>query len=607
MTAKALVIDDEVDLCRLMQMTLTKMGINCDLAYDLKTAYEHLESNSYDFCLTDLRLPDGSGLDIVRHIAKAGLSTPVAVITAHGNMDLAIEALKFGAFDFVNKPLELPRLRQLIEHALRVSQQIEEDHPIASQKSAVDIALDTQLVGESDAIKKLKATIVKLARSQAPVFLWGESGTGKEVVAKLIHELSPRQDGSFVPVNCGAIPAELMESEFFGHKKGSFTGATTDKIGLFQQADGGTLFLDEVADMPLAMQVKLLRAIQEKTIRAIGDTKEVPVDIRLLSATHKNLHELVQQGLFRQDLFYRINVIELKLPTLNEREDDIKLLANYFLEKITQEWQIEEALSLSDSAIDALRQHQYAGNVRELRNLLERAVTLAESPVIDAHHLGLTDNNSALETNNAATNEPTQPLSATLNSASKPQYEAASNQNNKQTPKNSAPNSAYSSVTFAHNITQFKTNISPSFSSTLSSNYQVGDDSSTNTSDADEHTTQQPSIQSTHTRQSTHTSGTSAKIDNNGKNDVIANNPINDQQTAMMAETKKDATSLPDEGLEAYLQAQEKQMIMMALDQTQWNKTKAAQLLGTSFRSLRYRMKKLGIDNDNDNDNDNED
>lgn len=262
MTATALVVDDEVDLCRLMQITLTKMGIKSDVAYTLSQAKSYWDDNDYDFCLTDLKLPDGSGLELVKYISNSS-DTPVAVITAHGSMDLAIEALKLGAFDFVNKPLELPRLRQLVENALKVVQQ-DKSTQTPDERTPEQNLLDSRLIGDSSVMQTLKKTIVKLARSQAPVFLSGASGTGKEVVARLIHDLSPRRDGSFVPVNCGAIPSELMESEFFGHKKGSFTGAVTDKQGLFQQASGGTLFLDEVADLPLAMQVKLLRAIQEK-------------------------------------------------------------------------------------------------------------------------------------------------------------------------------------------------------------------------------------------------------------------------------------------------------------------------------------------------------
>ena len=382
--ALALIIDDEVDLCRLMQMTLKKMGIESKVAYDYATGISHLQAYNFDFCLTDLKLPDGTGLDIVKFISKNYAKTPVAVITAHGSMDLAIEALKLGAFDFVNKPLELSRLRQLVENALKVAENANK----LNCKEVYD-PFSNRLIGQSNAIAQLKTTIQKLARSQAPVFLWGESGTGKEVVAKLIHDLSPRCSANFVPVNCGAIPSELMESEFFGHKKGSFTGATADKEGLFQQANGGTLFLDEVADLPISMQVKLLRAIQEKKIRPIGSTQEIAVDVRLLSATHKNLAKLVETGEFRQDLYYRINVIEVKLPSLNERRDDILLLANHFIALIAEDWGLSQPPTLSNEAAVQLTNHHFAGNVRELRNILERAITLADDNVIKAHHLNL--------------------------------------------------------------------------------------------------------------------------------------------------------------------------------------------------------------------------
>lgn len=426
--ALALIIDDEVDLCRLMQMTLKKMGIESKVAYDYATGISHLQAYNFDFCLTDLKLPDGTGLDIVKFISKNYAKTPVAVITAHGSMDLAIEALKLGAFDFVNKPLELSRLRQLVENALKVA----ENANNLNCKEVYD-PFSSRLIGQSNAIAQLKTTIQKLARSQAPVFLWGESGTGKEVVAKLIHDLSPRCSANFVPVNCGAIPSELMESEFFGHKKGSFTGAAADKEGLFQQANGGTLFLDEVADLPISMQVKLLRAIQEKKIRPIGSTQEIAVDVRLLSATHKNLAKLVETGEFRQDLYYRINVIEVKLPSLNERRDDILLLANHFISLIADDWGLAQPPTLSNEAAVQLANHHFAGNVRELRNILERAITLADGNVIEAHHLNLplsaanvppetieTPNQSALSTPSSASAPKVAPLAEAKSAASSP-------------------------------------------------------------------------------------------------------------------------------------------------------------------------------------------
>lgn len=543
----ALIIDDEADLCRLMQITLTKMNIDSDVAYDIGTATEFLDGKTYDLCLTDLALPDGSGLDLVRKIAGE-TDTPVAVISAHGDLDIAIEALKLGAFDFVNKPLQLPRLRTLVESALKIRADIRADalhaedlkkkerklseskrtnfkaiKPKITLKSRDEELLDARLIGESAPMQHLRNTIKKLARSQAPVFLWGDSGTGKEVVSQLIHDLSPRRDGSFVPVNCGAIPSELMESEFFGHKKGSFTGAVTDKIGLFQQADGGTLFLDEVADLPLAMQVKLLRAIQERTVRAVGDTKEVPVDIRILCATHKDLAALVRTGAFRQDLFYRINVIEVKLPTLNERRDDIPNLAKHFLGLIAKDWQLDD-ISLTPDAIDALSQHNYKGNVRELRNILERAVTLSDSNLIDAHHLMLDSQSSHnfLEFD-AIKITPPKAKNTLHQPPASPYYDSRA---------------IYATPSIPTTSLQIQ----------ASANY-----------------------------------GARKNQESNYINQ--ASNPNN---------------ALPEEGLTAYLVEQEKQFILAALQQAHGNKTQAAKLLGMSFRSLRYRMDKLGLDDNDD-------
>ncbi|MGP9491986.1 sigma-54-dependent transcriptional regulator [Psychrobacter sp. AOP7-B1-24] len=560
MTTTALVVDDEVDLCRLMQITLTKMGIKSDVAYTLSQAKSYWQDNDYDFCLTDLNLPDGSGLDLVKEI-NGSSSTPVAVITAHGSMDLAIEALKLGAFDFVNKPLELPRLRQLVENALKVIHQ-DSESTSTPESSAEQKMLNSRLIGNSAVMHPLKNTILKLARSQAPVFLSGASGTGKEVVARLIHDLSPRRDGSFVPVNCGAIPSELVESEFFGHKKGSFTGAVTDKQGLFQQANGGTLFLDEVADLPLAMQVKLLRAIQEKTVRAIGDTKEIPVDIRILSATHKNLNSLVQDGAFRQDLYYRINVIELKLPTLNARRDDIPVLAEHFLAMIASEWQLETVPSLTVDACTRLQHHNFAGNVRELRNILERAVTLAEKSTIDTIHLGLADidthqditnMHSPENTNNADLPEPEithKTANQTLESSETRLHSAQTTQ---------VPQTTTNLHPYRTNIQHFPNMIQPSTSNPI-------EPLSEGSQDCDHNTAIHQATQKKDGEQ-------------------IRPNELPDGQ-------------LPSEGLENYLQEQEKQLIITALKQTGWNKTQAAELLGTTFRSLRYRMKKLEIAED---------
>ena len=569
MTTTALVVDDEVDLCRLMQITLTKMGIKSDVAYTLSQAKAYWQENDYDFCLTDLKLPDGSGLELVKHISGSS-TTPIAVITAHGSMDLAIEALKLGAFDFVNKPLELPRLRQLVESALKV---IHQDNAAKStpERSPEQQMLDSRLIGDSAVMHPLKNTILKLARSQAPVFLSGASGTGKEVVARLIHDLSPRRDGSFVPVNCGAIPSELMESEFFGHKKGSFTGAVADKQGLFQQANGGTLFLDEVADLPLAMQVKLLRAIQEKTVRAIGDTKEVPVDIRILSATHKDLNQLVQAGNFRQDLYYRINVIELKLPTLNARRDDIPVLAKHFLALIADEWQLESPPTLTDNACARLQDHDFAGNVRELRNVLERAVTLAETSTIDASHLGLPDVDSHQEVVTSAS----QNISTNNATISNP---SLSNKSESSVADSIQVNAIKSKVE-TDSTQQAKANIYPY--RTTTQHYP-----SMNTSPA--------STRSAENTEKLADKSVASSLD------ASINNQADKQDSLSKSVHKEDiaAGQLPAQGLEHYLQEQERRLIITALKQTNWNKTQAAELLGTTFRSLRYRMTKLEIAED---------
>ncbi len=441
---RALVVDDEPDIRELLEITLMRMGIDSDSAADLAEARARLEQGAFDVCLTDMRLPDGSGIDLVRHIQRHHPRLPVAVITAHGNMESAVEALKAGAFDFVSKPVDLEMLRRLINTALEVAGQA--DTPMGEE----------QLLGRSAAMDSVRRTIAKVARSQAPVFIHGESGTGKELVARLIHAQGPRRDGPFVPVNCGAIPAELMESEFFGHLKGSFTGATSDKAGLFQAAEGGTLFLDEVADLPLPMQVKLLRAIQEKAVRPVGAQQEIPIDVRILSATHKDLAALVKSGQFRQDLYYRINVIALAVPPLRERREDIPLLVDHLLARIAAQWQTP-APRMAEDALAALADYPFPGNVRELENILERAMTLCEGEVIHAADL---------------------------------QLDAAP-----------APLAA--------------------------------DD---------------------------------------------------------------DSGAAVSQGLDPYLDTREREAILRALEQTRYNKTQAAKLLGISFRALRYRLKKLGIE-----------
>lgn len=378
---RALIVDDEPDIRELLSMTLEQMGLEAVTVAKLSKAKKLLENEHFDLCLTDMNMPDGNGLELVEYVQSALPQLPIAMITAYGNMDIAVEALKKGAFDFVSKPLELMRLRSMVESALKLEPD-EEQHPSSKEVAS------PELIGGSPAMEALKQKIRKVARSQAPIFISGESGSGKELVARAIHQLGPRTNGPFVPVNCGAIPSELMESEFFGHKKGSFTGAHQDKQGLFLAANGGTLLLDEVADLPLSMQVKLLRAIQEKSIRAVGSEEEISVDVRILSATHKNLAEEVRNNQFRQDLFYRINVIELKVPSLRERTDDIPLLANKFLTQFSEEADIPP-LKLSDQALEALKKHHFPGNIRELENTLERAFTLCQGTTITPEDLQL--------------------------------------------------------------------------------------------------------------------------------------------------------------------------------------------------------------------------
>jgi len=457
----ALLIDDEPAILELLAITLMRMGIDTQQAANLSTAYQLLSEQSFDLCLTDMHLPDGNGLDLVAHIQQKHPETPVAVITAFGSIDTAIEALKLGAFDFVSKPVELPRLRDMVQQALKL--QNHASVGVETQNTS------TELLGQSSAIQKLRDQITKVARSQAPVYISGESGSGKELVARMIHQFSPRADAPFVPVNCGAIPTELMESEFFGHKKGSFTGAVTDKIGLFQSAQGGTLFLDEVADLPLHMQVKLLRTIQEKTVRSVGSQKEETLNVRILSATHKNLVKEVENGHFRQDMFYRINVIEINVPSLRQRQEDIALLVDFFLQKLGQNNGTAVA-QLSPAALATLQNYRFPGNVRELENTLERAYTLCENNVIDVDDLQLRPTEVA-----------SPPASAAIPSATPPL---------ERTP----------------------------------------------------------------------------------------------------APTTEDST------LDNYLEEIEKQAILKALEETRWNRTAAAEKLGISFRQIRHRLKKFGIE-----------
>jgi two-component system response regulator PilR (NtrC family) len=441
---RALIVDDEPDIRELLEITLGRMKLDTRSARNVKEAREWLAKEPFDLCLTDMRLPDGTGLDLVQHIQQRHPQVPVAMITAYGSLDTAINALKAGAFDFLTKPVDLGRLRELVAAALRLRSADGEELPV-----------DSRLLGESPPMKTLRKQILKLARSQAPVYISGESGSGKELVARLIHEQGSRSEQPFVPVNCGAIPTELMESEFFGHKKGSFTGAIEDKQGLFQAANGGTLFLDEVADLPLPMQVKLLRAIQEKAVRAVGGQQELVVDVRILCATHKDLAAEVSAERFRQDLYYRLNVIELRVPALRERREDIPLLAGSMLKRLAEGSGINAA-KLDDEALEKLKSYRFPGNVRELENMLERAYTLCEDDCISACDLRLADSCGPSETGETSL----------------------------------------------------------------------------------------------------------AQIDN----------------------------------LEDHLEAIERNLIMQALEETRWNRTAAAQRLGLSFRSMRYRLKKLGID-----------
>ena len=479
---RVLIIDDEPDIRELLEITLLRMGLDTLTAGNVEEALAQIQAHEPNLCLTDMRLPDGSGIDIVRFLQKEYPQIPVAVVTAYGSMDAAVEALKAGAYDFVSKPVDLPKLRDLIQTALKLTSGEKTQRP----KAAEETDSQGRILGSSPAMQTLKSTIGKLARSQAPVYIHGESGSGKELVAHEIHLQSPRQKAPFIPVNCGAIPENLMESEFFGHKKGSFTGAVSDKQGLFQAAHKGTLFLDEVADLPLTMQVKLLRAIQERAVKPVGGLEEISVDVRILSATHKSLEHEVAAGNFRQDLYYRLNVIKLKVPPLRERQDDIELLADFFLKKIAERWQMP-AIKLSLQARQMLLNYSFPGNVRELENILERASTLCEENTIQADDLQL-------------------PQVTNLSSSTVHQQPAAR------------------SVLLS---------VPPDLVNPYAS----------------------------------HTATPST-------------NSVSSEQL-WTPNTDEDA---------------ERNMIIEALDQTRWNRTKAAELLGMSFRQLRYRIQKYELD-----------
>ncbi|SDK51393.1 two-component system, NtrC family, response regulator PilR [Methylophilus rhizosphaerae] len=479
---RCLVVDDETDIRELVVLTLERMGIQAESASNVTDAKHMLDSFSYDLCLTDMRLPDGLGLELVQHINAQFPGLPVAVITAYGSAENAVSALKAGAFDYITKPISLKQLRPLVESALKLSSQKE-----VSGINTVD------LIGTSPAMSHVRNMIAKLARSQAPVYISGESGSGKELAARLIHQNSSRRDQAFIAVNCGAIPETLMESEFFGYKKGAFTGAIQDTQGLFQAANGGTLFLDEVADLPLAMQVKLLRAIQEKKVRVVGGTAEEAVDVRIISATHKNLNAMMEKGEFRQDLYYRLNVIPLKMPSLRERPEDVPELTERLLGKLCQ----GQGISMPELAPDAkihIQQRPFHGNVRELENMLERALALCDGITITAEDLSVDE------------------LPATVSDQLAVAWHI---------PAREAPAS-------------------------------------------------EPVV--TPTVLTSHTSAAAA--------------------TPLAA----GSTMLPmDVSLSDYLEDIEKRTILQALEKTNHNKTAAAKLLGISFRTLRYRLSKLGL------------
>ncbi|SFF54515.1 two-component system, NtrC family, response regulator PilR [Duganella sp. CF458] len=487
---RVLVVDDEADLRELLEITLLKMGLDVDSTETLQQARQHFAEKDYQLVLTDMRLPDGLGLDLVREVTASGKNIPIAVVTAFGSAENAVVALKAGAFDYVSKPVQLEQLRILVQSALKVSDSVPAAAPARGQSPS-------RLRGSSAAIQALRAQIARLARSMAPIAINGESGSGKELAAREIHAQSSRADKPFIAVNCGAIPEALMEAEFFGYRKGAFTGAADERDGFFQAANGGTLMLDEVADLPLAMQVKLLRAIQERRVRKIGATAEEPVDVRIISATHKNLEKLVEDGLFRQDLFYRLNVIELRLAPLRERLDDLDELVEAILARLGS---FDHKVVLAPGVLDALKGYPFPGNVRELENILERALAFSNDGVISAEDLAL----------KGGTLPPAVPAAAQAAVPAAGASQAAA-------PAGAAPSQAVEAAAVE---------AAPAGESSL------------------------PAL------------------------------PVFDV--------------LPS-NLPAYLEAVERHIITRALAQTNYNRTQAAQLLGISFRQLRYQMQKLNI------------
>ena len=507
---RVLVVDDEADLCELLEITLVRMGLDVDSAATLAEARALLAAGDYALVLTDMRLPDGLGLELVREVTGAGKATPIAVITAYGSADNAVVALKAGAFDYISKPVALDELRVMVQSALRLPRQ-------GGAATAVSAPATTRLIGESASMQSLRAQIGRLARSMAPIAITGESGSGKELAAREIHAQSARASKPFIAVNCGAIPEMLMEAEFFGYRKGAFTGAADERDGFFQAANGGTLMLDEVADLPLAMQVKLLRAIQERRVRKIGATAEEPVDVRIISATHQDLAHCVETGKFRQDLFYRLNVIELSVPPLRARLDDLGVLTQGILARLAGPGQ---QARLGPAVLETLRAYSFPGNVRELENVLERALAFADDGVIEVGDLSLKGARLAEPVVAPPVAAPVVAAAAATVLASQPAGSAAAE---------SVPAPA----------------IKP-----------VADDAVQNGLPHDLPHGLQHGLQD----------GLQ-----HGLQDGLPH-------------------SLPD-----YLNQIERDIILRALAQTQFNRTQAAQLLGISFRQLRYQMQKLDI------------